>query len=59
VVVDEDDASRNEGMAGAPRFGMLLVLELHRLGYVTDDDIVVNLDADGQHSPGYFPEIIQ
>jgi glycosyltransferase involved in cell wall biosynthesis len=51
--------STNTGMAGALKQGFLLVLLLKEYRNVQDEDIVVTIDADGQHKPEYIPEIIR
>lgn len=43
--------AENRGMAGALRTGFVYVLELARQGVLRPDDIVVTIDADGQHIP--------
>lgn len=48
----------NRGMAGALRQGFLFVLLLQDKRIVREEDIVVTIDADGQHKPEYIPEII-
>jgi len=52
------DLQRNRGMAGALEEGFLKVLELARKGRVGPDDLVVTLDADGQHKPEYIPRLV-
>ena len=47
----------NTGMAGALRAGFLFVLELMAKRKVGPEDIVVTIDADGQHKPEYIPDI--
>jgi glycosyltransferase involved in cell wall biosynthesis len=46
----------NRGMAAALEAGFRCVLYLRETGAVTDQDVVVTLDADGQHQPEYLPE---
>ena len=48
----------NVGMAGAIKNGFLFVLYLLKMKIVKDDDIVVTIDADGQHKPEYIRKII-
>ncbi len=47
----------NTGMAGALKNGFLFVLYLAQIGNVDPDDIVVTIDADGQHKPEYISGI--
>ena len=49
----------NGGMAGALKSGFLFVLYLRKLGLAGDEDIVVTIDADGQHKPEYIAEIVK
>jgi glycosyltransferase involved in cell wall biosynthesis len=49
---------QNAGMAGALRDGFLFVLYLLRKKWVREDDILVTIDADGQHKPEYISKII-
>lgn len=41
----------NRGMSGALRTGFVYLLDLMRDGTLTADDVVVTIDADGQHIP--------
>lgn len=50
--------AQNRGMAAALGHGFDAVLELYALGKLGADDIVVNLDADGQHRPEYIPAVV-
>src|ERR1035438_8983538 len=50
------DLPHNAGMAGALKQGFLFVLFLRDRGVLRDSDIVVTLDADGQHKPEYIPQ---
>ena len=53
------DLEVNSGMAGALKSGFLFVLFLKYKKIVQDGkDVVVTIDADGQHKPEYIPEII-
>jgi glycosyltransferase involved in cell wall biosynthesis len=45
----------NLGMSGALLVGFSFVLFLHQSGLLTADDIVINIDADGQHMPEEIP----
>lgn len=53
------DLKLNSGMAGALKQGFLFVLYLRDQGIVSNTDIVVTLDADGQHKPEYIPELVR
>ena len=53
------DQPQNSGMAGALKAGFLFVLFLESLGEAGPEDIVVTIDADGQHKPEYIPEIVR
>ena len=50
---------RNRGMAGALKAGFLFVLYLQKEGWVGPEDVVVTIDADGQHKPEYIPELVR
>lgn len=52
------DLPENRGMAGALKQGLLFVLYLAQKGRIKDSDIVVTIDADGQHQPEYIARII-
>jgi glycosyltransferase involved in cell wall biosynthesis len=47
----------NQGMAGALKTGFLLVQRMFSQGLLKGEDLVVTLDADGQHRPEYIPEL--
>ncbi len=49
----------NNGMAGALKNGFLFVLYLLKKKLIRNEDIVVTIDADGQHKPEYIPEIAE
>jgi glycosyltransferase involved in cell wall biosynthesis len=53
------DQPKNSGMAGALKAGFLFVLYLQKKGLVAADDIVVTIDADGQHKPEYIPSLVK
>ncbi len=53
------DLKSNTGMAGALKQGFLFVLHLREKGILKDSDVVVTLDADGQHKPEYIPELVR
>lgn len=50
---------RNVGMAGALKRGFLHAESLLRKRKLKPDDILVNIDADGQHRPEYIPGILE
>ncbi len=50
---------QNSGMAGALKAGFLFVLYLEKRRLIHAEDIVVTIDADGQHKPEYIPQIVQ
>jgi glycosyltransferase involved in cell wall biosynthesis len=47
----------NTGMAGALKNGFLFVLYLAHIARVGPEDVVVTIDADGQHKPEYISVI--
>lgn len=49
--------ARNEGMAGALKRGLRQVEKLLKSGSLRGDDVVINIDADGQHRPEYIRPI--
>lgn len=49
----------NMGMAGALKRGFQLAEKMLRDGRLKPDDIVINIDADGQHRPHYIPPIVR
>ena len=53
------DLPFNSGMAGAIKQGFLFNLYLKKRGLIDENDIVVTIDADGQHKPEYIREIVQ
>jgi len=53
------DLPFNTGMAGAVKQGFLFALYLEKVGFVKEDDVVVTIDADGQHKPEYISEIVK
>jgi len=53
------DLPHNLGMAGALKKGFLFVLYLIQKKRVQENDIVVTIDADGQHRPEYIREIVR
>jgi glycosyltransferase involved in cell wall biosynthesis len=53
------DLPKNSGMAGALKQGFLFVLYLERKQIIQGGDIVVTIDADGQHKPEYIPALVR
>ncbi len=53
------DLPFNTGMAGAIKQGFLFTLYLEKVGFVQADDVVVTIDADGQHKPEYITAIVK
>jgi glycosyltransferase involved in cell wall biosynthesis len=52
------DLPHNTGMAGAIKNGFLFVLYLMRQKWMGPEDVVVTIDADGQHKPEYIRSIL-
>lgn len=52
------DLPFNTGMAGALKNGFLFVLYLEKIKLLNGEDIVVTIDADGQHKPEYISKIV-
>jgi len=48
----------NEGMANAMRRGFLFIIKLLKENMINEEDVVVNMDADGQHNPKYVRGMI-
>ena len=53
------DLAENLGMAGALEQGLLFVLYMRSRKAVSGEDVVVTIDADGQHRPEYIPPILR
>ncbi len=53
------DLPVNNGMAGALKQGFLFVLYLAKKKRVGAEDIIVTIDADGQHKPEYIPALVR
>ncbi len=51
--------ARNQGMSGALLMGFTFVLQLLDRGFVDPEDVVVNIDADGQHLPEEIPVALE
>ncbi len=58
VRVDLLRHATNRGMSGALETGFARVQQLLALGELGPDDVVVNLDADGQHDPAEIPLLV-
>jgi glycosyltransferase involved in cell wall biosynthesis len=50
---------RNVGMAGALKEGFVTAERMMRKGSLNGRDILINIDADGQHRPEYIPAICE
>lgn len=53
------DLPVNSGMAGALKQGFLFVLYLAGKKVLGPEDIVITIDADGQHKPEYIPALVR
>jgi len=53
------DLPANTGMAGALKQGFLFVLYLAGKKMAGPEDVVVTIDADGQHKPEYIPALVR
>jgi glycosyltransferase involved in cell wall biosynthesis len=53
------DLPDNLGMAGALEQGLLFVLLMESESLAAPEDVVVTIDADGQHRPEYIPPILR
>lgn len=51
--------AKNRGMSGALLAGFCLVCSFLDDGTLDPDDIVINIDADGQHSPAEIPGAVE
>lgn len=51
--------AQNQGVSGALLTGFSYVAELYRDGHLCPDDVVVTIDADGQHLPSEIPQLAQ
>lgn len=49
----------NKGMACALKRGFCLVEQLLREGKIGNEDLVITMDADGQHNPEYIPAMLK
>ena len=50
---------KNRGMSGALLAGFCQVLRFLEMGLVDSSDIVINIDADGQHRPQEIPSVVE
>ena len=50
--------TQNQGMSGALLVGFTFVLQLTEQGLLDKKDVVINIDADGQHLPEEIPEAL-
>ncbi len=48
---------KNVGASGALKAGYLFVTHLLAQGALTPDDLVMEIDSDGQHDPRYIPQL--
>ncbi len=53
------DLPANRGMAGALKQGLLFTLYLKKKKVIRASDVVVTIDADGQHKPEYIPGLVR
>ena len=51
--------SQNVGASGALKAGYIFVRHLLETGAIAPDDLIVEMDADGQHDPQYIPRLKQ
>ena len=49
----------NKGMARALKKGFSLVIQLLEDGKINSNDIIITMDADGQHNPDYIEDMIK
>lgn len=50
-------AKQNQGASAALKKGYILITELVRAGVLSGDDLVIEIDADGQHDPADIPRL--
>ena len=50
---------RNQGMSGALLIGFTFVLQLTEQGVLDARDVIINIDADGQHLPEEIPAALE
>ncbi|MGZ4008686.1 MAG: glycosyltransferase family 2 protein [Mucilaginibacter sp.] len=50
---------QNTGASGALKAGYILVKHLLNKGIIAPDDLILEIDADGQHDPKYIPQLRQ
>lgn len=51
--------SKNVGASGALKAGYLFVQDMLDKGMIAPDDLVLEMDSDGQHDPKYIPQLCQ
>jgi glycosyltransferase involved in cell wall biosynthesis len=51
-------AHRNRGASAALKKGYILVTKLLEAGLISDHDLVVEIDSDGQHDPADIPRLM-
>jgi len=49
----------NKGMARALKRGFCLVEQLLKEGKISNEDLIITMDADGQHNPEYIPAMLK
>ena len=52
-------STSNNGMAAALKKGFLQVMKLLEEGRINRDDIIITMDADGQHNPDYIDDMVR
>jgi glycosyltransferase involved in cell wall biosynthesis len=50
---------QNTGASGALKAGYILVMHLLEKGMIASEDLVLEIDSDGQHDPKYIPQLRQ
>jgi glycosyltransferase involved in cell wall biosynthesis len=51
--------SKNVGASGALKVGYIFVKHLLEQGVIAPDDLIMEIDSDGQHDPKYIPQLRQ
>jgi glycosyltransferase involved in cell wall biosynthesis len=51
--------SKNVGASGALKVGYVFVKHLLEHGVIAPDDLIMEIDSDGQHDPKYIPQLRQ
>ncbi|MDP8297071.1 MAG: glycosyltransferase family 2 protein [Candidatus Orphnella occulta] len=52
-------SASNNGMARALKRGLSQVMKLLEEGHINRDDIIITMDADGQHNPDYIDDMVR